>query len=77
MIAPILGVGLLFLVLGFFIVEICFPAQWKTRGVWLTTSLVGIPLGLTGAALMAAYPPLVIGLLIVAFAGGGVVKSKR
>lgn len=68
MIGAIVGGGLALLTLGFFIVEICFPAQWRTRGVWLLTSFVGIPAGLLLVAAFAAYPPLIVLALIVAFA---------
>lgn len=64
----IIGGGLGLLALGFFIVEICFPVQWRTWSVWLLTSLVGIPAGLLLVAAFAAWPPLVILALIVAFA---------
>ena len=67
MIGAIVGGGLALLTLGYFIVEICFPVQWRTAGVWLLTSLVGIPAGLLVVAAFAAYPPLIILALIVAF----------
>lgn len=63
----IIGGGLGLLALGFFIVEICFPVQWRTGGVLLLTSFVGIPAGLLLVAAFAAWPPLIILTLIVAF----------
>lgn len=64
----IVGGGLGLLALGFFIVEICLPVQWRTWGVWLMVSLVGIPAGLLVVAAFAAWPPLIILALIIAFA---------
>lgn len=66
----IIGGGLCLLTLGFFIVEICFPVAWRTKGVWLLTSFVGIPAGILAVSLVVAFPPLVILGLIIAFAGG-------
>lgn len=64
----IIGGGLCLLTLGFFIVEICFPIAWRTNGVWLLTSFVGIPAGILAVSLVVAFPPLIILALIVAFA---------
>lgn len=71
----IIGGGLGLLALGFFIVEICFPVQWRTREVWLLTSFIGIPAGLLLVAAFAAFPPLIILALIIAFAANS--KKKR
>ena len=72
----ILGGGFTLLVLGYFIMEICFPVPWRTRGVWLATSLLGIPALLALCALLAAFPPLIVLVLIVAFAGNEVRNRK-
>lgn len=68
MIGAVIGGGLALLALGYLIVEICFPVQWRTKGVWLLMSLAGIPAGLLVLAAFAAHPPLIILALIVAFA---------
>lgn len=72
--AAFLGGAFGLLALGFFIVEICFPVQWRTREAWLLTSFVGIPAGLLLLAAFAAWPPLIILAIIVAFAAN---PSKR
>ena len=72
----IIGGALFALVAGFFIVEICFPLSWRTRGVWLLTSLVGIPAFLGLIALAVAWPPLFVLFLILAFANNPVGSRK-
>lgn len=71
-----LGGGFTLLALGWLIVETCYPLKWRTRGVWLLTSFVGIPALLALCALFAAFPPLLVLALIVAFAGSGVSNRR-
>lgn len=70
----ILGIGFFLLVVGFFVVEICYPARWHTKGVWLLTSFVGIPAAFLVLGVFAAWPPLIVLALIAAFAGDHVKK---
>lgn len=72
----IIGGSLMLLTLGFFIVNICLPVHWRTRGVWLLVSFVGIPAGIALVTLAVAWPPLFVLGLIIAFAGG-TIKKKR
>ena len=65
----LLGGGFTLLVLGWAITHICYPIQWRTPGVWLATSLLGIPALLVGASLVAKFPALLVLALIAAFAG--------
>ena len=73
----IIGGGLFLLMLVFFVVEVCFPVQWRTKSVWMLTSFVGIPAGLALITLAVAWPPLFVLGLIVAFAGGSTGKKRR
>lgn len=77
MMGAILGGGFTLLALGGLVVYVCFPVAWRTPGVWLATSLLGIPALILLAGLIAAYPPLLVLALIVAFAGSGVRKKRR
>lgn len=72
----VLGGGFTLLALGWLIVEVCYPVKWRTREVWLATSLLGIPALLAVCALIAAFPPLLVLALIVAFAGNEI-KNRR
>lgn len=76
MIGALLGGGFTLLALGYCIVNICFPVKYRTRGVWLVTSLLGIPALLLACMLIAAFPPLLVLALIVAFAGNEVRKRR-
>lgn len=76
MVGAILGGGFTLLTLGYLICEICFPVKYRTKGVWLLTSLLGIPALLALCALLVAFPPLIVLALIVAFAGNQVRKKK-
>jgi hypothetical protein len=71
-----LGGGFTLLALGYLICEICYPVQYRTTGVWLLTSLLGIPALLALCALFVAFPPLIVLALIVAFAGNHIRKKK-
>lgn len=70
----LIGGGFALLALGFFVVEICFPIEWRTKGVWMATSFIGIPAFLLLITLAIAWPPLFVLGLIVAFAAGPMKK---
>lgn len=72
-----LGMGFFLLFIGFFVVDICFPAQWHTKGVWFATSFLLVPVIFFGVAALAAYPPLIILLVIIALAGEGGRRKRK
>ena len=76
-IATALGMGVFLLLIGFFVVNICFPVQWHTKGVLFATSFLLIPAFFGLVVLVIGYPTLLILLLIIAFAGHGGYKKRK
>jgi len=62
------GVAFTLLIFGMLIL-LQLPTRWQTWSVYLSLSLVGIPLFLLAIGAMVAYPALFVLLLLVAFAG--------
>lgn len=69
MLGPILGTSFFLIVIGYFVMEICFPATYHSLGFWMVCSFLIIPGAFLVLALFAAHPAFIILFLIVALAG--------
>jgi len=69
MIAAALGTGFFLIVVGYFVMEICFPKTYHSLGFWMTCSFGIVPAAGLAILLVISFPALIFLLLIVAFAG--------
>lgn len=63
---PMFCAAVVFLLVAGVFVQMHFFPEWRSAAGWLTVSLVIVPVALLGAALLAAYPPLMFLILIIA-----------
>ena len=69
MIVDVLGMCLFLVIIGYFVMEICFPKTYHSLGFWMVCSFGVIPAAGLVVLLVVSFPALIFLLLILAFAG--------
>lgn len=65
----VIPISIFLVIMGYFVMEICFPKTYHSLGFWMVCSFGIIPAGFLGVLLVVSFPALIILFLIVAFAG--------